>query len=194
MTRIAIVVGSTRPGRKAESIASWVHGIASRRDDATFDVVDIADFDLPVYDEPVSPSMGAPYAHTHTQRWSETIAQYDGYIFVTPEYNHSMSGALKNAIDFLYPEWNNKAAGFVSYGTSNGARAVEHLRGVMGELQIADVRAHVGLSLLTDFENWSVFKPTDYHVASITTLLDQVVTWSGALATVRRQSAERTAA
>ena len=194
MTRIAIVVGSTRPGRKADSIAQWVHGIASARTDATFDVVDLADFDLPVLDEPVPPAMGAPYSHAHTQRWSETIAQYDGYIFVTPEYNHSMSGALKNAIDFLYHEWNNKAAGFVSYGTSNGARAVEHLRGIMAELQIADVRAHVGLSLLTDFENWSVFTPTDYHVASVTTLLDQLVSWSRALESVRRPTEESVAA
>jgi NAD(P)H-dependent FMN reductase len=194
MTRIAIIVGSTRPGRKAEAIAQWVHGIASQRTDATFDVVDLADFDLPLLDEPVPPAMGAPYLHPHTQRWSETIAQYDGYVFVTPEYNHSLSGALKNAIDFLYPEWNNKAAGFVSYGTSNGARAVEHLRGIMGELQVADVRAHVGLSLLTDFENWSVFKPTEYHIASVTTLLDQLVSWSQALATVRAGARETAAA
>ena len=194
MTRIAIIVGSTRPGRKAESIAQWVHGIAAGRTDATFDVVDLADFDLPLLDEPMPPAMGAPYSHPHTQRWSETIAQYDGYVFVTPEYNHSMSGALKNAIDFLYSEWNNKAAGFVSYGTSNGARAVEHLRGIMGELQVADVRAHVGLSLLTDFENWSVFKPTDYHVASVTTLLDQLVSWSRALESVRGAALDSAAA
>ena len=184
MTKIAIIVGSTRPGRKADGIAQWVHEIASRRDDVTFEVVDLAKYDLPLLDEPVPPAMGQ-YQHGHTQRWAETIASYDGYVFVTPEYNHSLSGALKNAIDFLYAEWNNKAAGFVSYGTSNGARAVEHLRGIMGELQVADVRAHVGLSLLTDFENWSVFTPTDYHVASVTTMLDQLVSWSNALKTVR---------
>jgi NAD(P)H-dependent FMN reductase len=192
MTKIAIIVGSTRPGRKAEGIAQWVHGIASTRSDASFDIVDIADFDLPLLDEPVPPAMGQ-YQHAHTQRWAEAIAAYDGFVFVTPEYNHSLSGALKNAIDYVYAEWNNKAAGFVSYGTSNGARAVEHLRGIMGELQVADVRAHVGLSLLTDFENWSVFKPTDYHVASVTTMLDQLVSWSRALQTVRA-GAEQTAA
>jgi NAD(P)H-dependent FMN reductase len=184
MTRIAIIVGTTRPGRKATEIAAWVHGIAAQRDDAEYDIVDIADYDLPLLDEPVPPAMHQ-YSQPHTLRWAETIAQYDGFVFVTPEYNHSLSGSLKNAIDFLYAEWNNKAAGFVSYGTSNGARAVEHLRGIMGELQVADVRAHVGLSLLTDFENWSVFKPTPYHEQSVGTMLDQVVAWSKALQTLR---------
>jgi NAD(P)H-dependent FMN reductase len=184
VTRIAIIVGSTRPGRKAEGIAQWVDEIAASRQDAEFAIVDIADYDLPLLDEPVPPSLGQ-YQNAHTRRWSKTIAQFDGFVFVTPEYNHSLTGALKNAIDYLYSEWNNKAAGFVSYGTSNGARAVEHLRGIMGELQVADVRAHVGLSLLTDFENWSVFKPTDYHVQSVTTMLDQLVSWSTALQSTR---------
>jgi NAD(P)H-dependent FMN reductase len=184
MTKIAIIVGSTRPGRKAAGIAQWVHSIASTRDDAEFEIVDIADYDLPLLDEPMPPSLGQ-YTQAHTLRWAETIAAYDGFVFVTPEYNHSLSGALKNAIDYLYAEWNNKAAGFVSYGTSNGARAVEHLRGIMGEVQVADVRAHVGLSLLTDFENWSVFRPTEYHVQSVSTMLDQLVAWSTALSSLR---------
>ncbi len=105
---------------------------------------------------------------------------------MTPEYNHAPSGALKNAIDFVYGEWNNKAAGFVSYGGSaGGTRAVEHLRLIMGELQVADVRAQVALSIVTDFENYSVFKPAGHHEANVKTLLDQVIAWSGALATVR---------
>jgi NAD(P)H-dependent FMN reductase len=104
------------------------------------------------------PALGQ-YSQPHTLRWAEKIASFDGYVFVTPEYNHSTSGALKNAIDFLYGEWNNKAAGFVSYGSVGGARAVEHLRLIMGELQVADVRAQVALSLFTDFENFSVFTP-----------------------------------
>ena len=92
---------------------------------------------------------------------------------------------LKNAIDYLYAEWNNKAVGFVSYGAVGGARAAEHLRLVAGELQMADVRQQVALSLLTDFENFSVFKPGDYNVAALNTLLDQVVAWSTALAPLR---------
>jgi NAD(P)H-dependent FMN reductase len=104
---------------------------------------------------------------------------------VTPEYNHSTSGALKNAIDFLYSEWNNKAVGFVSYGALGGARAVEHLRLIAGELQMADVRAQVALSLFTDFENFSELSPTDYQTQALNTMLDQLVAWSKALAPLR---------
>ena len=184
MLRIAIIVGSTRPGRKADAVAAWVHSIASRRDDAGYEVVDIADFDLPLLDEPVPPSMGE-YSRPHTLAWSEKIRGFDGFVFVTPEYNHATSGALKNAIDFLYQEWNNKAAGFVGYGSAGGTRAVENLRLIMGELQVADVRAQVALSLFSDFENYTVFKPDQRHEKSVGAMLDQVVAWSRALKTLR---------
>src|SRR5213592_4011571 len=120
------------------------------------------------------PIMGQ-YTHDHTKRWSEKIASFDGYVFVTPEYNHATSGALKNAIDFLYNEWGNKAAGFVGYGGVSGARAVENLRLIMGEIQIADVRDQVAISLHTDFENYSVFKPGPQHGKSLTSMLNQVI-------------------
>ena len=112
---------------------------------------------------------------------------------MTPEYNHGISGALKNAIDFLYGEWNNKAAGFVGYGSAGGARAVESLRLVMGELQVADVRSQVMLSLFTDFENFSVFKPNPRHEKSVNDVFDQVIAWGGALKTLREKSAQKTA-
>jgi NAD(P)H-dependent FMN reductase len=188
MIKIAVIVGSTRPGRKAEDVARWVMGIAQGRTDATFDLVDIQDFNLPLLDEPVPPSMGQ-YSKPHTRAWAARIDQYDGFVFVTPEYNHGTSGALKNAIDFLYKEWNNKAAGFVGYGSAGGVRAVEHLRLVMGELQVADVRAQVMLSLFTDFENFTTFKPGDYQAPTVTTMLDQVVAWSGALQGLRNKPA-----
>lgn len=187
MLKIAIIVGSTRPGRKAEAVARWVHGLTAARGDAQYDVVDLADFDLPLLDESV-PAMMGQYAHEHTRRWAATIAGYDGFVFVTPEYNHSTSGALKNALDFLGAEWANKAAGFVGYGSVGGARAVEHLRQIVGELQIADVRAAVALSLYTDFENFTTFKPAPLHEGSVTAMLDQLVAWSGALATLRSSS------
>ena len=158
MIKTAIVIGSTRPGRKAETVARWVYDIAKKRDDAEFEIVDIKDFNLPMLDEPMSPMMGQ-YSQPHTKAWAAKIATFDAFVFVTPEYNHSTSGALKNALDFLYREWNNKAAGFVGYGGAGGTRAVEQLRLVMGELQIADVRAQVALSLFADFENFTVFKP-----------------------------------
>ena len=184
MTRIAIIIGSTRPGRNGEAVARWVHDIAAKRGDAEYELVDLKDFDLPHLDEIMPPTMGQ-YSQPHTLRWAEKIASFDGYVFVTPEYNHSTSGALKNAIDFLYAEWNNKAAGFVSYGGVGGARAVEHLRLVMGELQVADVRAQVALSLFTDFENFSVFAPGARQEDAVGAMLDQVVAWSGALAGLR---------
>ena len=188
MTRIGIILGSTRPNRNGEQVARWVYDIASRRDDAEFELVDLRDYPLPHLDEPLPPSMGQ-YQNDHTKQWADKIASFDGFVIVTPEYNHSTSGVLKNAIDYLYAEWNNKAVGFVSYGSVGGARAVEHLRLVAGELQMADVRQQVALSLLTEFENFSVFRPGDYNRAALDTLLDQVIAWSTALAPLRQVAA-----
>jgi NAD(P)H-dependent FMN reductase len=188
MTRIGIILGSTRPNRNGEQVAKWVYDIAAQRTDAEFELVDLRDYPLPHLDEPLPPSMGQ-YQNDHTKDWAAKIASFDGFVFVTPEYNHSTSGVLKNAIDYLYAEWNNKAAGFVSYGAVGGARAAEHLRLVAGELQMADVRQQVALSLLTEFENFSVFKPGDYNRAALDTLLDQVIAWSTALAPLRQPAA-----
>ncbi len=184
MTKIGIILGSTRPGRVGEVVARWVYEVAAQRTDAEFELVDLLDYKLPHLDEAYPPSMGQ-YSQPHTLEWAAKIASFDGYVMVTPEYNHSTSGALKNAIDFLYAEWNNKAVGFVSYGSVGGARAVENLRLVAGELQMADVRAQVALSLRTDFENFSVLKPSDFQRQALTTVLDQVVAWSKALAPLR---------
>jgi NAD(P)H-dependent FMN reductase len=184
MIRIGIITGSTRPGRLNEAVARWTYDLAKRRSDAEFEFVDIADYNLPLLDEPVPPSLGQ-YSKPHTKRWAEKIASLDAFVFVTPEYNHGTSGALKNAIDFLFREWNNKAASFVSYGSIGGARAVEQLRLVMGEIMIADVRAQVMLSLFTDFENFSKFKPDPRHEQEVQTMLDQLISWGTALKSVR---------
>ena len=190
MLRIGIIIGSTRPGRKGEVVARWALEIAKRRNDAEFELVDIKDYELPLLDEPMPPSMGQ-YTHEHTRRWSATIASFDAYVFVTPEYNHGIAGALKNAIDFLYGEWVNKAAGFIAYGGASGTRAVEQLRLVMAELQVATVRAQVGLSLFTDFKDFSVFEPSRGQSNSVNALLDQVIAWGGALKTLRDTEAQR---
>lgn len=189
MLRIGIILGSTRPNRNGEQVARWIHGLASRRKEAQFDLIDLKDVNLPFLDEPLPPAMGR-YSRPHTKAWAARIAGYDGFIFVTPEYNHSTSAALKNAIDFIYAEWNNKAAGFVSYGSANGVRAVEQLRLIMGELKIADVRSQVMLSLFTDFENMSVFKPGPQHEKSVAEMLDQLIAWSGAMKTLRQPAQE----
>ena len=180
MNKIGIIIGSTRPGRKGEIIARWVYEIASKRIDAEFELVDILDYNLPLLDEPNPPLMGQ-YMKRHTKEWAEKIASFDSYIFVTPEYNKATSGALKNAIDYLYKEWNNKAAGFVGYGVSGGFCAVENLRLIMGELMVADVRSQVNFSLHTDFENFSVFKPASFQTETVNKLIDQVIAWGNAL-------------
>ena len=187
MLRIAIILGSTRPGRNGEAVANWAHQIARTRRDAEFELVDIQDYNLPLLDEPIPPSLGE-YMHEHTRRWSEKIGSFDGYVFVTPEYNHSTSAALKNAIDYLYEEWNNKAAGFIGYGSAMGVRAVEHLRLIMGELQVADVRAQVMLSLYSDFEQFTKFTPAPHHEQALRAMLDQVVAWSGAMQMLRERA------
>jgi len=182
MTRIAIIIGSTRPGRQADTIAQWVQRHASDRSDATYELIDIASFDLAHLNEPI-PAMAGAYEHPHTHAWSATIASFDGFVFVTPEYNRSISGALKNAIDFLYAEWNNKAAGFVSYGVEGGTRAVEHLRLIAAELKLADVRNQVAVSLFTDVSNGEVVD-NDRQTGQLHEMLDDVA-WGEALRTLR---------
>jgi NAD(P)H-dependent FMN reductase len=184
MTHIGIIIGSTRPGRNGEQVARWVLEHAERRDDATFELVDLKDFPLPHLDEPMPPIMGQ-YQHDHTKAWSAKIAGFDGFVMVTPEYNHSTSGVLKNAIDYLFAEWNNKAVGFVSYGGVGGARAVEHLRLVAGELKLADVRTSVSLSMFTEFTNFTEFHPSEFQAATLSTMFDELVAWSSALAPLR---------
>ena len=184
--KIAIILGSTRPGRNGEAVARWVYEIAKKRIDAEFEFVDIKDFNLPLLDEPIPPSQGE-YSKEHTEVWSAKIDSFDGYVFVTAEYNHGIPGALKNGIDYLYKEWNNKAAGFVGYGSAGGVRAVEQLRLVMAELQVADVRAQVAVSIITEFEDFRIFKPASYQEKLVNNMLDQVISWGRALKLVRTQ-------
>ena len=188
MLKLAIIIGSTRPGRVGEAVGRWVHEIAQKRSDATFELVDIKDFNLPLLDEPIPPSQGK-YSQPHTKKWAAAIASFDGFVFVTPEYNHGTSAALKNAIDFLYAEWNNKAAGFVGYGSAGGTRAVEQLRLVMAEVQVATVRNQVMLSLRDDFANYSAFQPREFHEKPLGQVFDQVIAWGGALRSLREKHA-----
>lgn len=175
---IGIILGSTREGRLSPQVASWVKEIADKRGDANYTIIDIADYKLPLLGEPGADASGAA-------AWSEAIAAQDGFVFIVQEYNHSITGALKNALDYLREEWNNKAAGIVSYGSVGGARATEHLRGILGELLVADVRVHPALSLFTDFENGTEFKPKAVQEDSVNQMLDQLVLWSKALFTIR---------
>jgi NAD(P)H-dependent FMN reductase len=176
--KIGIILGSTRQGRVSPQVGEWVKGIADQRGDADYEIVDISDYNLPFLGttDGSEPGIAA---------WNQKLANLDGFVFVVQEYNHSITGALKNAIDFAREAWYNKAAGIVSYGSTGGARAAEHLRGILGEVKVADVRTHPTLSLFTDFENGSVFKPQDLHQTNMTAMLDEVIAWSGALKTLR---------
>jgi len=178
MLKIGIILGSTREGRLSPQVGEWVKKVAEKRSDADYEVIDIADFKLPLLGESGGDASGAA-------TWSQRVAACDGFVFIVAEYNHSITGALKNALDYLREEWNNKAAGIVSYGSVGGARAAEHLRGILGELLVADVRVHPALSLFTDFENGTTFNPKEVQGDSVNQMLDQLIPWATALKTIR---------
>ncbi|WP_408634656.1 NADPH-dependent FMN reductase [Oceanobacillus manasiensis] len=175
---IGIILGSTREGRLSPQVGNWVKELADQRGDANYTVIDLAEYKLPLLGESGADASGAA-------AWAEVIAKQDGFVFIVQEYNHSITASLKNALDYLRAEWNNKAAGIVSYGSVGGARATEHLRGILGELLVADVRVHPALSLFTDFENGADFKPAAVQADSVNQMLDQLLPWSTALKTIR---------
>lgn len=141
---IKVIVGSTREGRFADKAGAWVAEELKKQGDVNVEVVDLKDYEMPFFNEPVSPSFKqAPYTNEAVARFTAKIAEGDAFVIVTPEYNHSTSGVLKNAIDWVGSEWNNKAVAFVSYGSVGGARAIEHLRLIAIELQMAAIRQSV---------------------------------------------------
>lgn len=184
MVKIGIITGSTRPTRIGRKVAEWVYRTARAQLNVNVELIDIADYNLPMFDEFLPPILGE-YQHEHTKVWANKIASFDGFVFVTPEYNHSIPGALKNAIDFIYGEWKNKAAGFVSYGPTGGIRAVEHLRLILSEIQIAHVRAQVSLSLYSDFEAGEVVAPRPFQMRFFIEMFDQLLLWARAFKDIR---------
>ncbi|THA33216.1 NADPH-dependent oxidoreductase [Streptomyces sp. A1277] len=185
MTKIAIILGSTRTGRAGAGVADWVLEQARQRADAEYELIDLAEVDLPQIDEPIPPAAGR-YTQPYTQQWAQTVGAYDGYVIVTPEYNHSFPGVLKNALDRVYAEWNNKAVGLVSYGVDGGVRAVEALRPVLSALQLAGVSPQVALNMRTDFADFGAsFTPGEHQFSVLTAMLDRLLSWSTALAEVR---------
>jgi NAD(P)H-dependent FMN reductase len=185
MLKVGIIIGSTRPNRVGEGVARWVYQELQKRHDAEFELVDIRDYNLPLLDEPVPAGMSSDYTKEHTKKWSAKISSFDAYIFVSPEYNHGIAASLKNALDFLYKEWNNKAAGIVAYGGVGGTRVVEMLRITLAELQLATIRSQMAFSLRTDFENFHTFKPADYHKKTLKDFTDQLLLWGEAMRRIR---------
>jgi NAD(P)H-dependent FMN reductase len=185
MIRIAVITGTTRPGTKAPAVAEWIIAQAKDRVDAEFIGLDIADFHLPLLDEPVPPMRGQ-YTKDHTKRWSEAVSGFEGFIFVTPEYNHGPAPALVNAIDYLAKEWSDKAAAFVSYGAqAGGVRAVEPLRSMLASLNVATIANQVQLSLFTDFEGFARPAPPQAKAEELKALFDQLTKWTIALRALR---------
>lgn len=180
--KIGIVGGSVREGRKSEAIAQWVLDIANQRDDAEFEYLDVASFNIPLLTSPTHPMMaGGNYDSDEVNAWARAVGACDAFIFVTPEYNHAVPGAFKNAVDSLGQEWVGKVIGFIGYGSVGGVRAIENWRQIIANFQMVDVRAEVNLSLFTDFDE-DGFAPDERRAEEVGAVLDQVVTMAGKLA------------
>jgi NAD(P)H-dependent FMN reductase len=187
--KIAIVISTTRDTRFGHKPAKWVHDIAARRGDIDAEIVDLRDFPMPFFNE-VASNAWAPSQNPVAQRWQKKVAEFDGFVFVTAEYNHSMPAVLKNALDYAYPEWNKKAAGFVGYGGVGGSRAVEQLRLVAAELQLATIRTGVyiqGADFMAVWKNGSELKDIPHLQPNVNEMLDQLVWWTRALKVARGQ-------
>lgn len=178
---IGIVIGSIRNERNGEAVGNYIlEQVTQISPETTFELVDLKTYDLPFLGATPTEEQAAAIG-----AWSTKIASFDGYIFVTPEYNRAVPGAFKNALDFLQPELHNKAVGYVGYGGLGALSSIETLRLINAEQEMASVRTMVTFSLMTDFENMSVFKPAPYHADSIQKMLGQVLSWSKALKTIR---------
>ena len=179
MTTINILTGSTRPGRFNIQPTTWIYGLAKQRKNITVELIDLETVNLPFYDEPV-PALKHQYVHAHTKQWARTIGDADGFIFVTPEYNHSYSSVLKNAIDYLNLEWNYKPVSYVSYGSlAGGSRAVEHLRGSAAELKMYDLKEQILFpNYWENMDEKGSFKFMPSHEAQANTLLDSLTYWA----------------
>src|SRR5258706_14105555 len=190
MTTISVIIGSTRQGRFSEKPAKWIFQQLQRRDGIEPRLLDLRDYPMPFFDQPLTPAMPGrpPYEDAVVKRWTAEIAAADGFIFVTPEYNYGPSAVLKNAIDWVYPEWRRKAAAFVSYGSAMGARGVQQLRETMIEIQVAPVRSSVHIPVATlwaHFQGGDVEKGLAELETSATTMIDDLLWWTTALKTAR---------
>src|SRR5258708_39556643 len=190
MTVISVIVGSTREGRFSEKRAKWILQHLKKRDGVDARLLDLRDFPMPFFDQPTTPATPGrpPYKNEIVQRWTAAIAQSDGFIFVTPEYNYGPSAVLKNAIDWVYPEWNRKAAAFVGYGSAMGARGIQQLRLTAIELQLAPIRASVHIpvaTLMAHYRGGDVAKGLAELEPLANKMSDDVLGWTSALKAAR---------
>ena len=184
--KIGIVLGSIREGRNNEAVAKWVLDVAKAYSpEVDFELVDLLDYPLPIFNEPASPAYTSDLMAKEQQApWAEKMDELDGYIFITPEYNHGVSSVLKNALDYVYNELNDKAAGIVSYGSAGGVRAAEQLRTILSEFQVAHVRTQPALSIFHDFGEEGL-NPGDAQKNALEQMLYQLSYWAPAMNSVR---------
>jgi NAD(P)H-dependent FMN reductase len=188
--RIALIIGATRPTRFADKPAQWMLKQAQARDDMDVELIDLRDHPLPLFDE-IASNMWMPSQNPQAVRWQQTLARFDGYIFVVAEYNHSITGVLKNSLDQAYKEWNRKPFTAIGYGSVGAARAIEHLRSISVELQMVSTHAtvHIGGSDFMSVHPMRGNKPIEEIEANLlpsaNTALDELVWWANATMAAR---------
>lgn len=195
MLKIKIILGSTRQNRFSDKPGKWILEEAKNKEGIDAEILDLRDYPLPFYNEPISPAMvkDGAYSNDIVRRFAAKIREADAFIIIVPEYNHSMPGVLKNALDSIYAEWNNKPVGFIAYGGVGGARAVEHLRGIAVELQMAPIRNAIHIP-----QHWNLLDQDgnlkdgafDPFKKSAETFLDQLVWWAKALKSARENKSQ----
>jgi len=185
--KIAIIISTTRAARFGEKPAKWIHSIASARTDMSVELIDLRDYPMPFFDE-VASNMWAPSKNEVAQRWQKKVAEFDGYIFVTAEYNRGVPAVLKNALDYAYPEWIRKPAAYVGYGSVGAARSIEHLRLICVELQMAPTRTGVhiqGGDFMAVWQGGKDIKELAYLEKNSKDMLDELHWWASALMAAR---------
>jgi NAD(P)H-dependent FMN reductase len=194
--KIAIVISTTRATRFGHKPAEWVKSIAAERSDMVVEILDLRDFPMPFFDE-VASNAWVPTTNEVARRWQKKVAEFDGFVFVMAEYNHGIPAVLKNALDYAYPEWNKKAAALVGYGAVGGSRAVEQLRLIAAELQLATIRTGVyiqGADFMAALKDGKDLKEIAHLQQGVREMLDQLAWWTAALKTARHQDALSVAA
>lgn len=200
MVNIAVILGSVRESRFGDKPARWIFDELKKRGDVRATFLDLKDFNLENFDSPMSPAwISEPFPQENVARWTKAVGAQDGFIVVAPEYNRSLGGAMKNAFDWVYPEWNKKAIGFVGYGSTGGARAVEHMRNIAVELQMAPIRqgVHIMWELMAPLmQEQAPVDPARFAPVqqSADAMIDQLVWWSSALKVAREAEAQKKAA
>ncbi len=189
MLNLALIIGSTRPQRFADTPASWIVAGAAERQDFHLDVLDLRDQNLPLFEEPVAPAWTqGVYSNPLAEEWRQKIGKYDGFIITAAEYNHGPTAVLKNALDSATFEWRRKPVAFVGYGGVGGARAIEQLRGVAVELQMAPIKAEVNIGMepfLGILQQGKTLDDYPHLAAARTTVFDEIAWWGNALKTAR---------